>query len=179
MLKKLWAIILLAILPTVNACVPTMLTGRVSTATYVEVPQTASFVVVGSDNIALTERNIQALIVDRMKSRGFRQTEDSSTADIVVLYSYSIGAGQTAVTSSPDFVWGGQKVQSSTIYPRYFQITLVNQKAYLKGTIIWQGEIYSKGSSANISWLAESFIDEIFRHFGQTVTNKKFMKIIY
>lgn len=176
-----YRVLFLALISMILFACASLLSGSVSTKAYVEIPLNASFVVIGSDNLTLTERNIQALLSSHMKSKGFLEVSDPSTANIALMYSYSIGMGKTKVSSSPDFVWGGQAVTSSTEYPRYFQMTLIDLKASRlpdKVEIIWQGEIYSEGASYNISWLAEYFIDEIFSHFGQTVTNKKFMKIV-
>lgn len=179
-MQKKRVLFFLLILPMISSCALT-LSGRVNTAAYVEIPKSASFVVVSSNNLTLTERNIQTMIVNHMVEKGFQVADDATTADIAAVYSYQIGAGTTSVSSSPDFVFGGQQVHSSTVYPRYFQITLVDLKASKlpdKVEIIWQGEIYSKGSSSNISYLAKHFVDELFNHFGQTVSNKTFMKVL-
>ena len=181
-MQKKRLLLLLLILPIISSCAGMLtLTGRVSTATYTEMPKGASFVVVGSNNLTLTERNIQTIIANHMIEKGFHRADNAESADIVAMYSYSIGAGTTSVSSRPDFVWGGQQVDSSTNYPRYFQITLVDLKISKlpdKIEIIWQGEIYSKGSGSNINYLAKDFVDELFNHLGQTVTNKTFIRAL-
>ena len=155
-----------------------LLLGRVSTATYQSYPTNATFSVVTSDRITLTEKNIQNLIVKEMEKIGFRHTTNVADADLAVVYSYSVGAGTTSVSSSPDFVWGGQKVQSSTEYPRYFFVGIIDRAKTVNPknpVFIWQGEIYSSGSSSNIAWLAESFVPELFKWYGKNVTNKRFI----
>jgi hypothetical protein len=78
-------------------------------------------------------------------------------------------------------VWGGQKVESTTTYPRFFQIVVVDlekSKIPEKIEIIWQREVYSSGSSTNISKLAVHFVDVLFENYGSSVTNKNFFKVV-
>lgn len=160
------------------ACAPSIILGRVSAATYQPHSGNATFFVIQSDKITLTERNIQALIANEMEKLGFKRAVDRATADVAVLYSYSISAGTTSVSSSPDFVWGGQKVESSTVYPRYLHVAIIDLVRTLnpkEPVFIWEAELYSSGSSSNIAWLAESFVPELFKWYGKNVTNKKFM----
>lgn len=155
--------------------------GTVSTATYTDPPQQPLFTVFSSDLLSLTEKNITALIETKMSERGYTKAGSREAANVAVFYKYSVGLGRTHVSSSPDFVWGGQKVVSTTVYPRFFQIVVVDlerSKLPEKIEIIWHGEVYSSGSSANISKLAGHFIDELFENFGTTVTNKRFFKVI-
>ena len=161
-------------------CVPSMLSGRVSSAVYEPHPGNATFFVVQSDKITLTERKIQNLIVNEMEKLGFRRTANRASADFYVVYSYSIGSGTTHVSSSPDFVFGGQEVTSSVRYPRYFHVAIVDARETLdpkEPVILWQAELYSSGSSANISELAETFVSELFKRYGKNVKNEGFMTI--
>lgn len=75
------------------ACAPAMITGRISAATYQPLPDGTSFEVLSSGVPSLTERHIQDLIKNEMKSRGFIHVGSSDGADFAVMYSYSIGAG--------------------------------------------------------------------------------------
>ncbi|MCX5804321.1 MAG: DUF4136 domain-containing protein [Proteobacteria bacterium] len=167
------------------ACAPFIISGCISSATYQPHPGNATFFVVQSDKNTLTERNIQTLIEKEMEKLGFKRAVDRATADVAVLYSSSIGAGvtETVVSSSPDFVWGGQKVSSSssTEYPRYFHIAIIDLAQThdpKEPVFIWQAELYSSGSSSNISWLAETFVPELFKWYCNNVTNKRFMTTI-
>ncbi len=172
------AIAIISVVLGTLACAPSLILGRVSAATYQPLLGKATFFVVQSDRITLTERNIQTLIANEMVKLGFKRVYDGGTADLAVVYSYSIGAGTTSVSSSPDFVWGGQKVESSTEYPRYFHIAIIDQSQTLNAkepVFIWEAELYSSGSSSNIAWLAESFVPELFKWYGKNVTNKRFM----
>ena len=160
------------------ACAPSIISGRISTATYQSYPTNATFFVVPSDKLTLTEKNLQNLIAMEMEKLGFKRSTESNKADLAVIYSYSIGAGSTSVSSSPDFVWGGQKVGSSTEYPRYFSVGIIDRAKTInlkEPVFIWQGEIYSSGSSSNIAWLAESFVPELFKWYGKNDTNKVFI----
>jgi hypothetical protein len=178
-------IAIFSVLIGTSSCTPLIL-GRVSTATYHSYPTNATFFVVPSDRITLTEKNIQNLIANEMEKIGFRRTTSIADADLAVIYSYSIGAGTTSVSGSvssqPDFVWGGQKIEgsigSSTKYPRYFFVGIIDRAQTINPkdpVFIWQGEIYSSGSSSNIALLAESFVTEMFKWYGKNVTNKRFI----
>jgi hypothetical protein len=163
-----------------TACVAA-LDGTVSTATYTEPPQQPLFIVISPNSLSLAEHNITALIEKKMSERGYKKANSRESANVAVLYKYSIGTGQIDVSSSPDFVWGGQKIESTTTYPRFFQIMVVDLKKSKipeKIDIIWQGEVYSSGSSANISKLVIHFVDVLFENYGTTVTNKSFFKVV-
>ncbi len=128
--------------------------------------------------LTLTEQKVQRHIIDKLSSLGFKQIADAKKVDYIVVYSYDIGSGQTYVSISPDFVFGGQKVSSQTEYSRYFQIGLVDRKASMQLTKIiyaFQGEVYSSGSSSNIVYLAKYFIDQIFTNYGQNIDDKRFI----
>jgi hypothetical protein len=172
------AIVMVFSIVGTSACVPTIILGRVSAATYQPHPGSATFFLVQSDRFTLTEQNIQALIVKEMEKLGFKRVPDRRTADLAVVYSYSIGTGTTSVSSRPDFVWGGQRVESSTEYPRYFDVAIIDLARTLdqkEPVFVWQAELYSSGSSSNIAWLAESFVPELFKWYGKNVSNKRFM----
>ena len=159
-------------------CVPSCISGRISSATYQPPPSNATFLIIQSDRVTLTEKNIQTIIAKEMEKLGFKRVTDRATADLGVVYSYSIGAGATSVSSRPDFVWGGQRVESSTEYPRYFEVAIIDMRRTLdpkEPVFVWQAELYSSGSSSNIAWLAESFVPELFKRYGENVTNKRFM----
>lgn len=163
-----------------GGCVAT-LDGTVSTATHGNPPQQPLFTVISPDSLSLTERNISSLIEAKMSERGYRKAASRAAASVGVLYKYSFGSGRTHVSSSPDFVMGGQKVNSTTTYPRFFEIVLVDlEKSKFPENIemIWQGEVYSSGSSTNISKLAVHFVDVLFENYGSTVTNKNFSKVV-
>ena len=160
------------------ACVPSFISGSISSATYQPHPSNATFFIIQSDRVTLTEKNIQVLIAKEMEKLGFKLVTDRATADLGVVYSYSIGAGATSVSSRPDFVWGGQRVESSTKYPRYFEVAIIDIRRTVdpkEPVFIWQAELYSSGSSSNITWLAESFVPELFKQYGKNVTNERFM----
>lgn len=177
-MKRLPLLILAAF--ALASCVR-ILNGTVSTAIYSAPPPQPTFAVAAPDPLSLTDRNISGLIERKMLQTGYIKAPSSKTAKVVVLYRYSIGPAKTDVSSSPDFVWGGQKVESTTTYPRFFEMVLVDtEKSSLpeKIEIIWQGEVRSRGSSENISELAGYFIDVLFENFLTTVTNKTFHKIV-
>lgn len=157
------------------------LSGRVSTLSHMESPKNPLFKVDSSDSISLTERIIREYIEKKMEEHGYKRPSSGEAPNVGVFYKYSVGSGVTSVSSSPDFVWGGQRVESASEYPRFFQIVLIDlekTKAPETIKIIWQGEIYSSGSSTNISRLAPHFIDVLFENYGSTVTNKRFSKFI-
>ena len=114
-----------------------------------------------------------------MSERGFVKTSASESANVTVQYKYSIGPGRTEVSSSQDYVYGGMNVSSSTEYPRTFEIIVIDDersKASGKVEIIWQGEIYSSGSSSDMTLLAPNFIDVLYENYDTTTTNKRFSR---
>ena len=172
--RVLWILSVFAV--SSSACAPAIVTGRLSAATYQAPPQGASFLVVSSGSLTLTERKIQNILKNELELRGFRAAQTSENADLAVMYSYTVGAGETVVSSSPDFVWGGQKVDSSTSHPRYFQVSIADIPSSRKKdhlVFVWQAEIYSSGTSQNISWLAEKLIPKLFERFGETTDNER------
>jgi hypothetical protein len=157
------------------------LTGRVNTLSQTAPPHNPLFKVISPDSISLTERIIREHIEKKMAEHGYRKASPEEVPNVAVLYKYSVGSGIASVSSSPDFVWGGQRVESSSEYPRFFEIVLVDlEKSQAPEAIktIWQGEVYSSGSSTNISRLAPHFIDVLFENYWSTVTNRRFSKFI-
>jgi hypothetical protein len=117
----------------------------------------------------------------KLIERGYMKAATREKANIAVLIRYSIGQGTVDVRSSPDFVWGGQKVESTTRYPRFFQLIVVDlQKSKLPEhlEIIWQGEVYSEGSTSDMMRLAEHFINTLFDNYGKTVKGGRFRKVV-
>lgn len=142
--------------------------GTVSTASYSDPPQHATFIVISPDSLSLNERNISALMEAKLSERGLMKATSIEAANIGVLYKHSIDPTGSVVSDGRQ-VW--------TEYPRHFQITVIDlhrSKMPEKIEILWQGEVYSTGSSRNISSLAPIFIEQIFLNYGKTVTNKDF-----
>lgn len=157
-------------------CAPIAVIGHVNSASYEPLPGNASFTVIGSRIPSLTEKQVQDLITTEMVSLGFKRATDPEQADVAVVYDVSVGQGRAF--SSPDFVWGGQAV--STYFPRQVRVSLIDvkQSREKKQAVIgWQGEIYSEGSVRNVGWIAEQFIPELFKRFGQSTNNEPFFQL--
>ena len=172
---KFPVVLLLFFCLSVTGCV---ISGRVSTATYATPPQNSTFAIITNTMLTISEQKVQRHIIDKLSSLGFKQTHDTENVDYIVVYSYNIGSGQIYVSSSPDFVFGGQQVSSHTEYPRYFQIGIVDRKASIQSKKLFyafQGEVYSSGRSSNIAYLAKYFIDQIFANYGLNVDDKHFV----
>ena len=160
------------------ACTLT-LSGRVNTISLASPPKQPLFIVISQDSVSYRERMIVGLLEMKMSERGFVKTSASESANVTVQYKYSIGPGRTEVSSSQDYVYGGMNVSSSTEYPRTFEIIVIDDersKASGKVEIIWQGEIYSSGSSSDMTLLAPNFIDVLYENYGTTTTNKRFFR---
>ena len=159
---------------------PGFLTGSVSTAFYAEPEGQKEFVIFQPDSLSLRDKQISDLIVQKLMERGYIKASSRKDANTAVLFRYSVGQGTVDVTSSPDFVFGGQKVESTTRFPRFFQLIIADlTKSQLPENIeiIWQGEVYSEGSTSDITRLAEHFIDILFENYGSTAKAKRFRKI--
>lgn len=142
--------------------------GTVSTAFYNNPPETASFFVISPDPLSLTDRNISILIETELSKRGFMKAASIDAANIGALFSHSIDPTGSLVSDG---------VNVSTAYPRRFRIALIDlQKSKIPDKIemFWQGELYSSGSSRNMSRLAPIFIEQLFLDYGKTVLNRGF-----
>ena len=173
-MKKVLLVLVSALF--LSACAPTIIRGNLNTATYEPLPSGGTYSVLQSSQ-SLTDRHIAELIMKEMESRGFTYVEEPESASVAVGYSYSVGNGRLGVYSSPDMVWGGQKVESYTQYPRYFQIGLIDVSRSTqknKAVFLWQAEIQSTGTMNNMSILADSFVPELFNGFGKNITNDRF-----
>ena len=173
-------LILSAVVALAGCATPGFLTGSVSTAFYAEPQGQRKFVIFQPDSLSLRDKQISDLIAQKLVERGYVKASSQKDANAAVLFKYSVGQGTVDVTSSPDFVWGGQKVESTTRYPRFFQLIIVDlQKSQLpeRVEVIWQGEVYSEGSTSDIMRLAEHFINTLFDNYGKTVKAKRFRKI--
>lgn len=156
----------------------TRLDGTVSTVSFSAPPQPPLFIVISSDSLSLTERNISALIEAKMSTRGYQKANSIESANVGVMYKYSIDP-TGSISSVPDYSTGGQTTY--TTYPRHFMLGVIDlQKSKLPEKIefLWQGELYSAGTSRNISLLAPHFIDVLFENYGTTVSNKRFSKVV-
>ena len=156
----------------------TRLHGTVSTVSFSAPPQPPLFIVISSDSLSLTERNISALIEAKMSTRGYQKANSIESANVGVMYKYSIDP-TGSISSVPDYSTGGQTTY--TTYPRHFMLGVIDlQKSKLPEMIefLWQGELYSAGRSRNISLLAPHFIDVLFENYGTTVSNKRFSKVV-
>ena len=124
-----------------------------------------------------TERNISALIEAKMSEKGYQKANSIESANVGVLYKYSVDPSGS--------VWSGQDGAGGqatyTTFPRHFMIGVIDlQKSKVPEKIefLWQGELYSAGTSRNISLLAPHFIDVLFENYGTTVSNKRFSKVV-
>ncbi len=151
--------------------------GTVSAVSYSAPPQPPMFFVISPDSLSLTERNISALIEAKMSEKGYQKANSIESANVGVLYKYSVDPSGS--------VWSGQVGAGGqatyTTFPRHFMIGVIDlQKSKVPEKIefLWQGELYSAGTSRNISLLASYFIDVLFESYGTTVSNKKFSKEI-
>lgn len=146
------------------------ISGTVSAVSYSDPPQPPMFIVLSSDSSSLTERLISALIEDKMSARGYEKATSLEAANIGVRYKYSVDPGSISVDSNGQADWE---------FPRHFQIAVIDlQKSKMpeKIEVLWQGEVYSMGTSANMFLLARVFIDALFENYGETVTDKSFRK---
>ena len=75
-------------------------------------------------------------------------------------------------------MWG----QGTTgLSSRSFEFALIdfkNSPDPKKPAIVWQAKLHSSGSVSDMSRLAAGFIDVIFEHYGATVDNKLFFKVL-
>ena len=157
------------------------LTGSVSTENYSNANSNKTFKIIGPNTLSLRDKKIRDLISSKLIKYGYTPATDENEANTAVLYKLSIGQGSTYVSSSPDYVHGGQKVESSTSYPRFMQIMIIDlEKSKLpdKVVMIWQGEVTSSGSSTNVTKLTKNFLDILFENYGKTITDESFHRLV-
>lgn len=161
-----------------TGCITPSIRGRVSTIPHRQLPLRATFSVrVSSSTPSVTEATIARSVAQCMESAGYTRSDAPELADLEVTYSFSIGAGEQVISSSPDFVVGGHSVHSATLYPRLFQIAIIAlQTPHLpdKPDVVWQGEVFSEGSTVDLSVIGPYFIEQICSNLGREVTNQPF-----
>ena len=157
------------------------LVGSVSTENYSNDTGNRTFEIIGPNTLSLRDKKIRGLISNKLIQYGYKPTSKDEKPNTAILYKLSIGQGATYVSSSPDYVMGGQKVESSTSYPRYMQIMIIDlQKSQLPDNVvmIWQGEVTSSGSSTNVTKLTKHFLDILFENYGKTVSDESFHRVV-
>jgi len=123
---------------------------------------------------SVVDLKIQELIRKEMKKLGF--VEKKWPTDVQVVYVYAVESREF-IDSSPDVVFGGQQVYSGRKYYRqlaiciYFEIFQILEP---NAPPVWQAELHSTGYSSDMIELAEFFIPEMFKYYGQAVHNKEF-----
>jgi hypothetical protein len=117
-------IMLIGILVFLPSCFSLHVAGKINTATYTEPPQKPMFVVEIPDPLSLTDRNIGLLIEKKMIEHGYSKASSEAEANVAVIFKYKVGSGTTEVTGGT--YQGTGNVQSYTLYPRFFQITVVD-----------------------------------------------------
>lgn len=170
--------LLLSVVIALSGCAG-IVTGTVSTATYGEPPAEPAFTVIAPDSLSLTDRSLTAQIEQKMLERGYVRAASPAGANVAVVYGYSIGPGSMHVTENPHYRFGGEKVQSNAAYPRIFQIAVVDMtRSKFPDEVekVWEGEVYSSGTSRKMSKLGTYFIDVLFENYGKNVTDKYFTR---
>lgn len=156
------------LLGIIGTCLGGCVSGSVSTVFYKDPPHPRMFYVISPDSRDPTNRNLSNLIEAKMSERGYTKALSFEAANIGVLFQYSVDPTASVVSDGSTF---------TTVYPRRFQILVIDleqSKLPEKVEPIWQGEIYSAGTSQNISRLAPIFVEQVFLNYGQTVTNERF-----
>lgn len=171
----------LLVLIVVGCAIPAYLRGKVNTAVFSDPPGKRIFTMVLPDSPTLRDRRIGHLIIGHLEKQGYRASSSEEQANTAVLYKFSIGPGEVSVSSRFNKSTGKTSVSSFTSYPRFFQLTIVDLKetrATGKPVLIWQGEVYSEGSSTNTAKLSEHFLEILFENFGKTVDEKSFHRVV-
>jgi hypothetical protein len=149
-MKAFFAVVAITFLA---GCVtPTEFRGTVSSKAHSEISPPRSFAIVGSNSGSIAEAEIERFMSEAMIAQGFQPAAKTKPAQLAITYAMSIGDPRSQVSSSPDFVWGGQQVSSYTTYSRFMQIKLYDIEGAQvadDATLIWQAEVSSEGSSSN------------------------------
>lgn len=123
---------------------------------------------------SVVDLKIQELIRKEMKKLGFVEKKGPAFAQVVYVYAVE---PREYIASSPDVVFGGQQVYSGRKYYRQLAIGIfceVFERLEPNAPPVWQAELHSTGYSSDMIGLAEFFIPEMFKYYGQAVHNKEF-----
>jgi hypothetical protein len=105
-LPVLCSMILVSMAAISLASCATRLDGTVSAVSYSAPPQPPTFIVISPDSLSLTERNISALIEAKMSKRGYQKANSIESANVGVMYKYSIDPSGS-IYSVPNYSTGG------------------------------------------------------------------------
>lgn len=173
------AVPVLLLLLVAGCATPGMMQGRVSAQSYKPIPKGATFRVIGSSDISLTEKLIVRLLKEHMQRQGFVLVDDREEAVLTVLYRYAIVPGQIEVTSSVDMLSNPRQLLFRENHdPKTFEVFILDAQATAragKPVMFWQGELISSGPNSDIGSAAGLYLQELFREFGRVVQNRPFM----
>lgn len=159
---------------TVDVPYAASMRGRISTASYRDIPLGSSFIVdVPSNGLSLSENNVRTAIERQLTANGLVVASDPQKAMYEV--KFTIELGDPRVVSSPDVVFDGHSV--GTLYARRLQVSVLDIAAGREsGNTVpaWQGEVFSEGRSADIGLLGPQLAEQVFIHFGKSVSNVRF-----
>lgn len=176
-LKK-YSVLVIAILLS-GCAVPRYLSGSVNSQVFSTPAGKRIFVVVLPESPTLRDRQIGDQIAERLIQKGYSLALSKEEANTAILYKFSIGQGLTSMSSITS---GGQtQIISQIDYPRFFQLTIVDVQATKqagKPVSIWQGEVYSKGTSTDTPQLAKVFLEVLFENFENSAKEKSFHKLV-
>lgn len=153
-------------------CVPALINGNVRTIATSE-PAGTTYSIIGPKLPTISDMQLQAEIHKRMQANGFSASE---TPAVVVLYEYKVGNGRTE--SHYDIVF--KRTDVYTYFDRWFRLVVLDGEAARAGKsiVLWQGEVNSTGSGADMTLLAPYFLDELFARLNKTQADSfsKFMR---
>ena len=174
--------IVLSILIFLGGCaIPAYLKGSINSQVFSTPSGKRVFVVMLPESPSLRDRQIGNQISEYLIQNEYTPATSEEKANTAVVYKFSIGQGHTSVSSHTNSSTGKMTISSSTDYPRFFQLTIINleeSKRTGNPALIWQGEVYSTGPSTNTSKLTKPFLEELFENFGKTTNEKSFHKVI-
>lgn len=166
---------------TASCVTPELMIASIYTEYYQEPRGKKEFFIISPNQFNLQEKEIGNLIERKLIQKGYTKAINKDEANIAVTFNYSIGQGQTRIYSHSGIGPGINSIESSTKYPRTFQIIIFDlqkSKPPQDYQVIWQGEIYSEGRNRNMQGLAEPFVDALFENYGKTVKNKPLGKVV-
>lgn len=115
----------------------------------------------------LEHRAYKNLIRAKLAAYGHREIEPGEMPDALVSFSYGIDNGKEKITSTPDFVVGGHRVGTYTVYGRELRlwITSVPQDENLTPQVVYEATVKSAGSSSSLPIIMPSMVDALFQQF--------------
>ncbi len=128
----------------------------------------ASFAVVNASGAGKQNPALEESITRGLEQLGFVVATDSSSAQIIAEYSFSVSKPKIRFRNLSHGFNNTNEMYTQTVYTK----TLAMSVHSLDSQLIWEGSLSSEDSNDDIGTLADIYVGQLLSHFGQTVTDE-------